>query len=65
LLDELKEQINERITKLTQKLNEPALSLDEFIELFVQAMDIASKSKSELKRQALAKALVNSLDTPN
>ncbi len=64
LLDELKEQINERIHQTNAKLNEPALSLDEFIELFVQAMDIASKSKSELKRQALAKALVNSLIPP-
>jgi len=64
LLDELQKQINERINETNAKLNEPALSFDEFMELFVQAMDIASKSKSELKRQALAKALVNSLIPP-
>jgi hypothetical protein len=64
LIDELKKQINERINETNAKLNEPALSFDEFMELFVQAMDIASKSKSELKRQALAKALVNSLIPP-
>jgi hypothetical protein len=34
------------------------------MELFVQAMDIASESKSEMKRQSLAKALVNSLIPP-
>jgi hypothetical protein len=64
LLDELQKQINERINETNAKLNEPALSFDEFMELFVQAMDIASKSKSELKRQALANALVNSVIPP-
>lgn len=64
LLDELKKQINERINETNAKLNDPTLSFDEFMELFVQAIDIASKSKSELKRQALAKALVNSLIPP-
>lgn len=65
LLDEIKELIDKRINETNAKIKEPALSFDEFMELFGQAMDIVSKSKSELKRQALAKALVNSLIPPN
>jgi hypothetical protein len=65
LLDEIKELIDKKINETNAKIKEPALSFDEFMELFVQAMNIVSKSKSELKRQALAKALVNSLIPPN
>jgi hypothetical protein len=64
LLEELKKQIDERINETQAKLDEPAISFDEFMELFIQAMDTASKSKSELKQQALAKALVNSVIPP-
>lgn len=64
LLDKLNKQLNERINETNAELNKPALNFDEFMELFVQAMDIASESKSEMKRQSLAKALVNSLIPP-
>lgn len=61
-LREFKQQVNERIDEKLEQSR--TLDLDEFMELFTQAMEIASKSASELKRQALARALVNSVVPP-
>lgn len=61
-LREFKQQVNERIDEKIEQTR--TLDLDEFMELFTQAMDIASKSASDLKRQALARALVNSTVLP-
>ncbi len=59
--DELEERLR-RIER--EKVDEVYFNSDEFISLFAQATETASKTASDLKRQALAKALVNSLVTP-
>lgn len=46
------------------KLDHSALESDEFKSLVVQAVEIASKTASDLKRQALASALVSSIVLP-
>ena len=61
-LRELKQQLNERIDEKNEQSR--TLDLNEFMELFTQAIEIASKSASDLKRQALARALVNSVVLP-
>lgn len=46
------------------KLDHSALESDEFKSLVVQAVETASKTASDLKRQALASALVSSIVLP-
>lgn len=46
------------------KLDHSALESDEFKSLVVQAVEAASKTVSDLKRQALANALINSVVLP-
>jgi hypothetical protein len=57
-------KLEQQIHRTDAKLNVSTLKPDEFMELFIQAMEIASNSASELKRQALANALVNSVIPP-
>lgn len=46
------------------KLDRSALESDEFKSLVIQAVETASKTASDLKRQALASALANSIVLP-
>ncbi len=58
-------EIRDRVKNLDiNKLDHSALQSDEFKSLIIETVEIASKSASELKRQALANAVVNSVIAP-
>ncbi|HBE19623.1 MAG TPA: hypothetical protein DEG17_10225 [Cyanobacteria bacterium UBA11149] len=50
--------------KLDEKIDRDAIESDEFKSLMLEIVEVAMKSSSELKRQALAKAIVNSVTIP-
>jgi hypothetical protein len=64
-LNKFKDELQKRLEALDQnKLDQSALQSDEFKSLVVQAVETASQTGSDLKKQALASALVNSLVLP-
>lgn len=59
------EEVRRRLQSLDQtKLDRAALESDEFKALVIQAVEAASRSASNLRRQALAQALANSVIFP-
>lgn len=58
-------EVQQRLETLdTTKLDQSALESNEFKSVVIQVMETALKSASDLKRQALAQALVNSIVLP-
>lgn len=58
-------EVRQRLERVDKtKIDQFAVESDEFKALAVQAVEAASKSASELKRQALAQSLINSVTLP-
>jgi hypothetical protein len=64
-LNKFKDELQKRLESLDQnKLDQSALQSDEFKSLVVQAVETASQTASDSKKQVLASALVNSVVLP-
>jgi hypothetical protein len=54
-------KLEQKIKKIQDKLNQPALNFDEFMELFLQFMESASRSPSDEKQNYLVNLFINSV----
>ena len=54
-------KLEQKIKKIQDKLNQPVLNFDEFMELFLQFMESASRSPSDEKQNYLVNLFINSV----